>query len=286
MMKIYLHHLTDLIADILGSFILGIGIYCFMEEADIAPGGISGICIMLKYLLNLPVGIMNLILNIPLLVLAWKYLGHGFTKRTFITVIIDSIILDWVVTPLLPQYAGDRMLSSIFGGLCAGAGMGIILQRGSSTAGTDIVSYLLEKKFPHISIGRLLMIIDCIILGISMLVFGNIESGLFGAIALFCQTQVIDGIIYGIDKGKTVIIMSSHSERIAARILLDLHRGTTYLSGYGGYTNHPRKVLLCVIRAREFYKLKRIINAEDPRAFLIVQEATQIIGEGFKNLSE
>lgn len=274
-MKSYLHHLTDLLADIIASFILGIGIYCFMEEADIAPGGISGICIMLKYLFNLPVGIMNLSLNIPLLILAWRYIGHGFTKRTFVTLLIDSIVLDYIVTPFLPQYTGDRMLSSIFGGLFAGVGIGIILQRGSSTAGTDIISYLLEKKFPHFSIGNLLMMIDCAILIISIGVFGDIEAGLFGAIALFFQTRVIDGIIYGMNSNKMIIILSSKSEAIAHRISYDLHREITYLSD----KDRARAVLLCVIRAREFYKLKRMIYAEDAEALVIVQEAKQVIRE-------
>lgn len=285
-MKNYKEFLINLLCDIVASFIMAIGIYCFLEQADIAPGGISGVAIMLKYLFGLPIGIMTLVINIPLILLAWKYLGHTFTKKTLVTLVISSLILDYVVTPFFPQYSGDRLLGSVFGGLFMGAGLAIVFLRGSTTAGTDIISYLLEKKFPHISIGRLLMFIDCIILAASVAVFGNIESGLFGVVALFCQTKAIDGIIYGMDRGHTVTIMSPKNQEIARRILTEMDRGSTFLHGWGAYSGKDTQVLFCVIRAREYHNLKSIVAEIDPNAFLVVQEASQILGEGFKPMEK
>lgn len=276
----------DVLFDIIGSFALAIGIYCFSEAADIAPGGISGIAIMLKYLFGLPVGMMTFVINIPLLLLAWKYMGRGFTLKTLKTLVFNTIILDYMVTPWFPQYAGDRMLSSIFGGIFFGAGLAFIFMRGSTTAGTDIVSHLMEKRFPHIPIGTLLMFIDCVILAASMLVFENIESGLFGMVALFCQTKVIDGIIYGLDKGRTVMIMSPQSQEIAARVIKEMDHGATFLKGRGAYSGKDMEVLYVVVRIPEFHQLKEITYEEDPNAFLIVTEANQIIGEGFKGIDE
>lgn len=142
-------------------------------------------------------------INVPLLILAWKYKGRAFTVKTLKTLLFNTVLLDLVVTPYFPQYTGEPgCLGSVFGGLFMGIGLALIFMRGSTTGGTDILSYLLELKFPHIPIGTMLMLIDFVILLASVMVFGNIETGLFGMVALFCQTKVIDGVIYGMDKGK------------------------------------------------------------------------------------
>ena len=277
---------ADILCDIAGSFALAIGIYCFAEQADIAPGGVSGIAIMIKYLFDAPVGLVTFLLNVPLLFLAWKYFSHRFTLRTLKTVLFNTIILDYVVTPYFPQYAGDRMLSSIFGGILMGVGLALIFLRGSTTGGTDIVSHLMELKFPHVPIGTMLLLIDCVILGVSILVFGNLESGLFGVVALFCQSKVIDGVIYGLDRGKTVMIMSIRNETIARRVMDEMEHGATFLKGRGAYTGREMDVLYVVVRVPEFHRLKQITYEEDPDAFLVVGEANQIIGEGFKGIRE
>ena len=260
---------------------MGVGIYCFAEKVNIAPGGVSGIAIMIKYLTGLPVGMLTLIMNIPLLVVAYKFMGKRFAMRTLRTVIFCTVILDSIVTPYFPQYAGDRMLGSIFGGVCAGAGLGIVFLHGSSTAGTDIISYLLEKKFPHIQIGKALLLVDCVILAISAFVFRNIESALFGVVALFSQTVVINKIVYGSEKGRNLFIISLKNEEIAERILRERSRGATFISAEGAYSQKPIKVLMCVVRVWEYHHIKELVYEVDPKAFVIATEAEQIIGEGF-----
>ena len=272
---------ADLLSDAAGSLLLSVGIYCFIEQADIAPGGVSGIAVMLKYLLGLPVGTMILLLNIPLLMLSWRYMGRRMTGKTLRTLLVNSIVLDGIVTPFFPVYAGDRMLASIFGGLCAGAGLAIVFLRGSTTAGTDIICHLLARKYPHIPIGRMILLTDCLVIGLSVAVYGNLEAGLFGVVALFCQTRVIDGLVYGRDKGRTVMVMSRKNPEIARRVLTELRHGATFLEGRGAYTGESLPILYVVVRIPEFTYLKRIVYEEDPKAFLVVAEASQIVGEGF-----
>ena len=275
--------IKDILNDVAGSFALSVGIYCFAEKVNIAPGGVSGIAIMIKYLTGLPVGILTLIMNMPLLVIAYKFMGRKFTLCTLRTVILNTIILDAVVTPFFPQYAGDRLLGSLFGGVCAGAGLGIVFLHGSSTAGTDILGYLVERKYPHIQIGKALLLVDFVILTISVFVFRNIESALYGVVALFTQSMVINQIVYGADKGRNLFIISQKSEEIARRILRERQRGATFLNACGAYSRKPTAVLMCVVRVWEYHHIKEIVYEEDPQAFVIATEAEHIIGEGFSH---
>lgn len=276
----------DVCGDIAGAVILAVGLYCFAEKVNIAPGGVSGIAIMVKYLTNLPVGLMTLLINIPLLFLAYKFMGRQFVFRTIRTVIICTVILDIVVTPFFPQYSGDRMLGSIFCGVCTGTGLGVVFLRGSSTAGTDIISHFIGRKLPHIQIGKILMLIDCVILALSAYVFKNIESALFGVVALFCQTVIIDKIVYGVEKGRNMLVISSKSEQIAERILFEKERGATFINAEGAYTRKPTKVLMCVVRVWEYHAVKELIYEEDPKAFVIAFEAEHITGEGFSEMKK
>lgn len=272
---------TDRLADILGSLLLGVGIFCFAEKMNIAPGGVSGIAIMVKYLTSLPVGLVSFVVNLPLLLAAYRFIGKRFAARTIRTVIVFSLLMDAVIVPFFPQYEGDRMVGSIFGGVCMGAGVGVIFMRGSSTGGTDVLSYFVERRFPYIQIGKALMLIDLVIIGISAAVFGNPESALYGVVALFCQSQVIDRIVYGTQKGRKILIISRHSRAIADKIMKVRNRGVTFLHGCGGYTGDELEVIMCVIRIWEYQPIKELVYSIDSNAFVVVSEAERIIGEGF-----
>ncbi len=271
----------DILTDTLGCLLIAVGIYSFAEKLNIAPGGVSGIAIMVKYLLGIPVGLISLFINIPLLAVAYKFIGKRFFVRTLSTVLIYTFLIDNVVTPLFPQFSGDRMLGAIFCGICTGGGLGIVFQQGSSTGGTDIVGYLVEKKYPHIPIGKALMLVDTVIIVASIFVFKNVESALFAVVTLFAQSSVINHIVYGGEKGRNLFIISKHSEKIAQRILNERDRGVTFINGSGGYSNEPSKILMCVVRVWEYHYIKEIVYSEDPHAFVIATEAEHIIGEGF-----
>ncbi|MDY3619277.1 YitT family protein [Agathobaculum sp.] len=272
----------DVSFDVLGSLALAAGIVCFIEPASIAPGGVSGLALLLKYLWGLPVGTMTLAINVPILYLAFRFLGRRLTLKTLRTVLISSLMIDAVVTPFFPQYAGDRILGSVFGGVCTGAGLGLIFRRGSTTGGTDIISMLVERRFPHVQLGTALLLVDCAILGLSILVFRDLEAGLFGVLALYCQSKVIDGIVYGLDQGRQVLVVSEKNREIAARVIAELERTATYLKSRGAFRGQDGEVLLCVVRVQEFHQLKAIVYEEDPRAFLIACQTEQVHGEGFR----
>ena len=271
----------NILADIVGAFALAIGIYCFSEKVNIAPGGVSGVSIMIKYLTGAPVGLLSAVINIPLVILAYRLIGKRFALRTVRTIVICSAVLDLIVSRYFPQYSGDRMLGAVFAGVFMGIGLGTIFLRGSTTGGTDIISCLTERRFPHIQIGKALMLIDGVVLAASVVVFKNIESGMFGIVALFCQTRIIDGIVYGVDKGKNILIVSEKNKRIAELILERMERGATFLKAEGAYFGKDMKVLMCVVRAPEYHVLREIVYNEDPRAFIIVSDVSQIMGEGF-----
>lgn len=272
----------DLLYDIAGTLVYNIGIFCFVDAAQIAPGGMTGIAIMLNYLYRLPIGITTLILNIPVLVLGWLYLGHRLIYRTLKTLLISTFLMDGVVTRFLPQYAGDRLVGCIFGGALIGAGLAVVFMRGTTTGGTDILSNLVKRRYPYIPIGRAILLIDCIIIAASMLVFSDVESGLYGLISLFCSTKVIDSLLYGIDRSSSVMIISEKYDEIAENIMQRLHRGVTFLHASGAYTSSEKTVLFCVCRRQEYFKMKSIVYHIDENAFITVSEANEVIGEGFR----
>lgn len=277
----------DLTADIVGSLLFAIGIVCFTGPANIAPGGVSGIAIILNYVWSwLPIGATSLAINIPLLFLSFKYLGRRASTRTICSLIISSFMIDWVVAPLFPVYTGDRLLGAVFGGVSIGAGLALIFLRGSTTGGTEIVSNLLRLKWPHISMGRALLFVDCAVIALSMIVFKNLESGMYGIISLFCSTKVIDAIVYGFDQGNMVTVISEKNKEISARIMEEIDRGVTLLSGKGAYTGQEKEVLICAVRKSEFARLKSIIREIDHSAFVVTTEAGEILGEGFKPVNK
>lgn len=271
---------------VLGAVIYSVGTQYFVVPAQIAPGGAVGIALMINHLTALPIGTLTLLINLPLLVLAWFYLSRQFTVRTAIATVLVTIILDFIVTPICPQYAGDRLLSSVYGGIVVGVGMAFIFLAGFTTGGTDIAGYLLQKKFPHYSIGHALMIIEGIILVMSIFVFQDVDAGLFGLISVYVQTKVIDMILYGSDAGSQAIIVTKHPQEIADRVIQDLERTATILPAKGAYSGNPIDVVLCTVRKSEFVRLKRIIGQCDPSAFVMANETSEVLGLGFKGFTE
>lgn len=271
---------------IIGAFIYSAGTQSFIVPANIAPGGAVGIALMINYITGLPVGRMTLMVNLPLLVLAWFYLSRRFAIRTAVACGICSFILDYVVAPICPLYMGDRMMSSLYGGILVGIGMAFIFMAGSTTGGSDVAGYLMQKKYPHVQIGRALLIIDGVILSLSTFVFHNIDAALFGMLSLYAQTKVIDTIIYGGDAGSNASIITTHADEIAKRIIQELDRSATILPGKGAYSGQETTVVLCTVRKSEFSRLKRIIQETDENAFVMVTETTEVFGLGFKDFSD
>ena len=276
----------NLVLLLVGILIYDIGTHAFVEPAQVAPGGAIGVALLVNHLTNLPIGMMTMATNIPLLILAWFYLSRRFAVTTAVTTALSSLVLDVLVAPLCPVYTGDRFLCSLYGGVVIGVGMALIFLAGTTTGGSDILGYLLQKKRPQMSIGRALLLVDGIVLVVSIFVFGNIDAALFGLVTLFAQTKVIDGIIYGGEVSTMATVVTKKPEAIAERVIVDLDRSATLLKAQGAYSKEDTTLLLCTVRKSQFPRLKRIIYQVDPDAFMMATETSEVLGFGFKELKE
>lgn len=273
----------NLLLLLVGSVIYGIGTHAFVEPAKIAPGGAAGTALLINHLTGAPVGMVTLAINVPLLILAWKFLSRRFAMATAVATAVGSVILDFAVAPVCPVYGGERMLGSLYGGILLGIGMALIFRAGMTTGGTDIVGYLLQKKYPHLSIGTALLAVDGVVLVVSIFVFGNLEAALFGLIALYAQTKVIDGVIYGGERSTTATVVTDFPERIAEGVIRELDRSATIVPAKGAYTGEEKSLLLCTVRRPEYVRFKRIVYETDPNAFVMAAESSEVVGLGFKD---
>ena len=265
---------------ILGCSLYAIGVNSFTIPNNIAQSGITGLAVVLNYLFEMPVGTVNLIMNIPLLILMWVFLGKKLVARTLWVTILLSTALD-VFSLFMPEYTGDKILASLFCGLLQGAGLGLIMITGATSGGTDIVGRLIHKKWPHITVGTIVMIADALVVGLGMLVFRSIESGLYAIIMIFVSTKVIDALIYGTGNGKMLMIVTEKADEVSQAIVHSSPRGVSILPAKGAYTGNNKNILLCVARKHEVSGILKTVKSVDDKTFIIVSEANEILGEGF-----
>lgn len=281
----------DLILDALfltvGCTIYSAAIAIFTAPNKMAPGGISGISTLLHYTIGTPIGIMIFVLNIPLFVLGFRFIGGKFIFKSIICTAITSVGVDFL--SFLPKYGGQKgnmLLAALYGGVLSGIGLGLVFLRGSTTGGTDIASRLLKLKWAHIPMGRMMLSIDAVIILISTIVFKSVDSGLYAMIDLFVSSRVIDAILYGSDTGKMVLVISNKNNEIAKKITSEINRGVTILKARGYYTGSDREVLMCAVRRPQTAKLRSIVRSADPTAFIIMCDASDVIGEGFRPITK
>ena len=271
----------DALFDFAGAFLQAIGIWCFIEPSHVAPGGVSGIALMLNHLFSLPIGTMSLVFNIPLLLASWFLLDREMTLKTIRTVIWMSVVQDFVSASGIWQYEGDRLIACAFGGIFAGVGMALIFMRNSTTGGGDILAKLLQKLRPYMQTGYAIMLVDFVVVGASILVFGEIEAAMYGIISIVCTTQAMDTILYGMNLGSMITVHSEKNEEIAQEIMKTLDRGTTFYKSIGGYSGKEGLTLTCAVDRKQFHLVKEIIDRHDPKAFIIVSPTKETYGEGF-----
>ena len=283
--KLY-EYLKDSVFYIAGSAIYAVSVSVFTAPNQIAPGGITGISTILHYMFGLPIGIMILVLNIPLFVLGTRFIGGKFIIRTVICTALVSVFID--IMGLLPQYQyhGNLLLAALYGGVISGAGLGLVFHRGATTGGTDIASRLLRLKYPHIPMGRMMLFIDFLVVASAAIYFRSLNDAMYAIIAIFTGSRVIDGILYGADNGRMVMIISDKENEVAKLISEEINRGVTLLKGRGYYSGHDRDVLMCAVRRPEAARLRMIVRKADPAAFIIMCEADEVIGEGFKPITK
>lgn len=273
----------DLLFFLLGSLIDAVAINMFTAPNQIAPGGITGIGTMLNYLFVTPIGMVNMLINIPIIIWAVLEIGYKLVAKSIAAIIIFSVAID-TMGLILPAYDGNPLLAAIFGGVLEGIGLGLVFMRGSTTGGTDMIARLLGRHFRHLSMGKLMLAVDMVIIAASALVYQQLESALYATIAIFVSTRVIDTVLYGTDAGtgKMYFIISKKNEEIKQKILEQIDRGVTVIPALGGYSGEESEMLLCAVRRYEVAKINDIIHNTDRDAFVIVGEAGEITGEGFR----
>ena len=269
-----------------GALIDAVAVNVFTAPNHIAPGGITGIGTMLNYLFQTPIGMVNMIINIPIIIWAIVEIGYKLVAKSIAAIIVFSVAIDTLAL-VLPAYDGNPFLAAIFGGVLEGIGLALVFMRGSTTGGTDMIARLLGKHFRHLSMGKLMLAVDLVVIAASALVYQKLESALYAIIAIFVSTRIIDTILYGTDSGngKLYFIISKKSDEIRRRILEDIDRGVTIIPIQGGYSGQDGEMLLCAVRRYEVAKINDIIHTADRDAFVIVGEAGEITGEGFRSAS-
>ena len=266
---------------ILFSYVYAMGISLFLAPNSLAPGGISGLAIIISYYTGISNGLIYAIINIPIIILGIYKLGMKFLIPTIITVILTSTFVDSL--SIFPALTSNYILAALSGGFLVATGLSMILKCGSTSGGSDIIVRLLKLKFPHIETGKLFLIIDSIIVICSAIAFKNVEIALFSSIAMITSSIVMDKILYGTDGAKLVLIISESERDIASALLSDIDTGVTYINGSGAYTLSDKKIIMCVIRKHSLPKIQRIVRDTDSNAFMIVTSASEVLGNGYKS---
>ena len=270
---------------VLGSALFAAGFQFFLYPNSIIVGGVSGIAMIINFLTGLPVGIMTIVLNIPLFIIAWKHFGGKFIISSLVGMMLSSLLVDIMAT-LDYSPTGDMLLACLIGGAIKGFGLGIIYYAGATTGGTDIIAKFVRLRFPYINFGTIVLLTDAVIIIAFAMIFDRVEAAMYAVIAMFVVSKVIDLVLYGIDNSSVCYIISENSEQLVKDITDKLHRGVTILSGEGAYSRRDKQVLLCVIKRTQIADIRKIIKNIDENAFFIVSDAKNVFGKGFGDISD
>ncbi len=273
--------MRDYLIITVASVIYAVAISLFLDPNSLAPGGVTGIAIILNRIIGMETGTLILVLNIPVLLLgAWKF-GGGFILSTLYCTVLSSAL-----TNLMASWGAittDPLLATLAGASLMAVAMGWIFKAGATTGGMDIVVKVLRLKFPHLKTGSLYLLIDATVVTVSAFVFKNIDRALYAGVVVFLASFLLDLVLYGRDGAKLIYIISDHSEAITKRILEELDIGVTHVRGVGAYSGKDKNVIMCVIKKHLAPKAEEIVKEEDPMAFMIVTSAMEIYGEGYKS---
>lgn len=274
----------DILFYAIGSSIYAVSVNMFTAPNHIAPGGVTGVATMLNYLFAWPIGTLGLLLNIPIFIWAILQIGYKLVVKTITATVFVSAAID-LIGIVIPHYTGNPMLAAIFGGCLEGIGLSLVFMRGATTGGTDLIARLLNRRVRFVSMAKLMMCVDFVIVVASAFVYHSMESALYALIAIFVSSRLIDAILYGTDigTGKIMFIISEKSDEISNEIINDVDRGVTKLDSRGAFTGREGEVLLCAVRRYEVAKVKDIVRTIDKSAFIIVGDAGDISGEGFRS---
>jgi uncharacterized membrane-anchored protein YitT (DUF2179 family) len=263
------------------SVFFAIAVSLFLDPNKLAPGGVTGIAIIINHFLDMPTGTLVLIMNIPIMILGiWKF-GVKFFISTIVATVMGSVFIDIVAK--FPVATNDMFLSALIGGILMGLSIGLIFKVGASTGGTDIIARLLKIRFPHVETGKLFILVDIMIVLASAIAFRDIELAAYAGICVFVSGKALDFVLYGGEGARLIFVISDKEEEIAQKFMTDLDSGVTYVNGIGAYTSADKKIIMCAMTKQMLPKAQDIVRDIDINAFIIVTSANEIVGEGYKS---
>ena len=280
------HLLRKYLTIVLGCVLYAVGFRFFLYPNNITSGGVVGTAMIVNQLTGLPVGVMTILLNVPLFLVAWRHFGLDFLIGSLAGMALSSVLVD-LFAGFGIVATNDPMLASVIGGVIKGAGLGIVYYVGATTGGIDIVVKILRRRLASVNFGTIMLLLDTGIIAAYAMVLGRYESAMYSLICMYVTTKVVDLVLYGIDNACLCYIISDNTARITQEIVSGpLHRGVTLLDGKGAYSGAHRDVIMCVIKRQQIGQLKRLVKAYDEKAFFIVTNAKNVFGNGFENISE
>lgn len=270
----------------LASAVYAVGFNWCYEPNQIGFGGITGVGQIINAILPwAPIGTVVIILNIPLFILGWKFIGGHLLVTSLFAMFVSSAAID-ALNAIYTFQPMDPMLATIYGGVLMGLSLGVVFLQGATTGGTDLIARLLKLKLAWLPVGKLLMVIDLVVILAVAAAFGNVDSALYGVVALYISSMVMDMVLYGLDTAKVAYIISDRHKEIADTLVRDLDRGVTILHGEGAWSGQEKQVLMCAFKQRQIVTMKQLVKELDPAAFLIVCDAHEVMGEGFREYKQ
>ena len=271
-------------ATIVGSALFSLGFSLFLQPNEINSGGISGLAMVIVEVTGVgSVGTLTILINLPLFILGAKKIGSRFFFGSLLGMLLSSVLID--AFALIPFFVPDPMIATLYGGVLCGIGVGVVFAAGTSTGGSDILIRLLKLKYRNVPIGQISMTFDVIVVLLTGIVFRDVSRALYSGLAAFICGKAVDLVVYRFDYSKVALIVTEQYDQIAQAIGDKLERGATFLDGEGSYSHKSTKVVLAVVKKRQLSELKELIMGIDPAAFVIVLEAHQVLGDGFKKYS-
>lgn len=270
---------------ILGDMLFALGFNLFLQPNGLNAGGLSGLAMVLVHLLGFgTVGLITAVVNLPLFIVGGKKLGKNFFFGSLLGMVFLSLAIDLLAWVPIPEV--EPLIAALYGGVICGVGLGVVFTSGGTTGGSDIVVRLLKLRYRHVPIGIINICFDLCVAALTGLAFQDVNSALYSGVAIFVTGNVVDAVVYRFDYSKVALIISPRYEEIAKMITTQLERGATFLQGQGVYSGNDTKVVLTAVKKQQLPELKRLVSEIDPDAFVIVQEAHQVLGDGFSRYSK
>ncbi len=274
--------LKNMFLIVIGVFIMSMGYHFFIVPNDLAPGGVTGLAIVLNSLISAPIGLVTALVNIPLFLIGYRILGRNTAIKSVIAALLLSAALDYLPLPAMTE---NPILAAVFGGVFVGAGLGLVVKANASTGGSDLLALIFHKKHPSFSVGNFVFVCDMVVILTAGIVFGA-EQALYAFISLFITMKVMDMVQEGFTANKAFFIITHHGEEIANQVMRELNRGITFLDARGGYSQKDVEMLFCVVGRMQVERLKGLVKQIDPKAFVVTSSVNEVAGEGFSYPSE